>query len=190
MRHHLSSGCRATQHSQLHNTEYLVIFQRETAILRTWTCTRTYGNVQTNLPSVDSLGEFVAFQGPPKLTALDISPLHIPRHLSPPQRKRRARGALQETGEKKQADNRDGGYISFLSACLDCARGTHNTRFACKEKTLAGVLTRAPDFYQSLLLSFVCGQTRGFTVRWFMEQLIGPSHDMALDQRTRSLADC
>lgn len=32
-----------------------------------------------NLPSVDPLGELVAFQGPPKLTALDISPLHIPR---------------------------------------------------------------------------------------------------------------
>lgn len=38
-----------------------------------------YGGV--NLPSVNPLGELVTFQGPPKLTALDISSLHILRHF-------------------------------------------------------------------------------------------------------------
>lgn len=119
-----------------------------------------------DLPSVDSLGELVAFQGPPKLTALDISPLHIPRHFHH-QRSDVTRGALQE--RKKMS--RGSEYTPRL-------RGIHT--LAC-EKTRA--LSRARDFYQSLLLSFVCGGQILEVSRRFTKQLIGPSRDMALNQR-------
>lgn len=52
-------------------------FSEENGHSRT-TNTHMAARTGENLPSVDSLGELVAFQGPPKLTALDISPLHIP----------------------------------------------------------------------------------------------------------------
>lgn len=108
---------------------------------------RAYGGGRI-LPSVDSLGELVAFQGPPKLTALDISPLHIPRHFHHPtnQRSDVTRGALQE----RKKSSRNGRTQPRL-------RGIH-TRVRKNSSSLG-----ARDFYQSLLLSFVCGQIRGLT---------------------------
>lgn len=53
--------------------------QKHLVIFKISHSNETYGG--ENLPSVDSLGELVAFQGPPKLTTLDISSLHIPRHF-------------------------------------------------------------------------------------------------------------
>lgn len=41
----------------------------------------TYGNRKKwYVPSVNSFGDLVAFQGPPELAALGISSLHIPQH--------------------------------------------------------------------------------------------------------------
>ena len=38
-----------------------------------------YAYGDQNLPSVDSFGNLIAFQGPPELATLGISSLHIPR---------------------------------------------------------------------------------------------------------------
>lgn len=54
---------------------------------------KTYGG--ENLPSVDPLSELVAFQGPPKLTTLDISSLHIPRHVHHRSNRRYSRRATK-----------------------------------------------------------------------------------------------
>jgi hypothetical protein len=109
-------------------------------------CVRAYGGGRI-LPSVDPLGELVAFQGPPKLTALDISPLHIPRHFHQ-QRSDVTRGALQERKKNQPQRQRD---------ATSAARDIHSR--AKKPRALS----RARDFYQSLLLSFACGQIRGLT---------------------------
>lgn len=83
-----------------------------------------------NLPSVDPLGELVAFQGPPKLTALDISPLHIPRHFHFTRAKRRySRGA---TGKRKKS-GRDGGGGYHPSTL----RAGHNTHSSAKKLGLS-----------------------------------------------------
>lgn len=103
-----------------------------------------------DLPSVDSLGELVAFQGPPKLTALDISPLHIPRHFHH-QRSDVTRGALRGT-EKKQPRRR-------IYPSASAARDTHT-----RVRKNSGSLSRARLLSVSFVVIRLWGtDSRGLT---------------------------
>lgn len=117
-----------------------------------------------NLPSVDSLGELVAFQGPPKLTALDISPLHIPLdHFHQHRLSDVTRGALRGTEKAATGQNTPPlapGTRAWKKLELSLARATSISLFCCHSSV---------DRFE--------------VSRRFTKQLIGPSRDMALNQR-------